>query len=73
MIAAVLNPAQAETVRHYATIVTIAWFIGVAHEDGTVPVIGVGPDFVWSLLIEADGTAHTSEAPLGEFSTGLEA
>ena len=67
-----LNAQQLETVNHYKGFnVPATWFVGEP-DEGCVEVIALGKDFIWSLILEADGTASTSEATVGEFSTGIE-
>lgn len=72
LIAAVLTPAQQETVDFYRALnVPAQWFIGETRESGEVEVVALGEDFAWSFLIAADGDAASSEATLTEFSTGI--
>lgn len=69
----VLTTAQQATVKHYQDYsVSATWFVGTPAEDGTTEVIALGEGFVWSFLIAPDGECSSSEAPLGEFSTGIE-
>ena len=68
-----MTPEQIATVDAYkAYNVPAQWFIGTPDTDGRIEVIALGGDFIWSLIINADGTYASSEAPLGEFSTGIE-
>ena len=68
-----LTAAQTATVEHYQAYgVPATWFYSTPAEFGTVEVVAVGADFVWSLIIERNGQCSTSEAELGEFSTGIE-
>lgn len=73
LTAAVLTPAQQEVVEHYqAANVPAQWFIGVPDEVGRVEVVALGDNFAWSFRIAVDGEYESSEAHLGEFSTGIE-
>jgi hypothetical protein len=74
MISQSLTPAQQITVDFYkAYNVPASWFVGVIDPiTGGVEVIALGEDFIWSLRINPDGTADTSEATVGEFDTGLD-
>jgi hypothetical protein len=72
-----LTAAQQATVDFYKGYGVLAsWFIGEPSPTGRVEVIALGDDdnggFVWSLRIDPDGTADTSEAFVGEFNTGLD-
>ena len=68
-----LNDSQLETVEAQKDLnVPATWFIGTPDETGQVEVIAVGFDFLWSFLIAADGSYASSEAALGQFSTGIE-
>lgn len=68
-----MTPEQIATVDFYKGYnVDACWFTGTLDTDGRVEVIALGRNFVWSLIIEPDGTAATSEAELGDFSTGIE-
>lgn len=73
-----LTDAQHETVlAHQALNVAASWFVS-AHEPGeSAEVIAIGGSddgtgFVWSFIIEPDGEYASLEAPLGEFSTGID-
>lgn len=69
-----LSPKQQETVEFFqAYNVPAQWFVGTKFEaaTGRVEVIALGENFVWSFIIEPDGEASSSEAKLGEFSTGI--
>lgn len=48
--------------------VEVEWFANA----GRTEAIGIGEGFAWSILIDRDGVAHTNEAALGEWSTGIE-
>ena len=68
-----MTPEQIATVDFYkAYNVPAQWFTGTPDTDGRIEVIALGGDFIWSLIIETDGNAATSEAHLGDFSTGIE-
>jgi hypothetical protein len=68
-----LTSAQVRTIDFYKAFnVPSTWFIGTPDPDGRVEVIALGQDFIWSLRIDPDGTSDTSEATVGEFSTGLD-
>ena len=69
-----LSANERDAIEHYnAYGVPVSWFVGAKQPDGIREVIAIGEDFCWSFLLENDGeTCHTSEAPLGDFSTGLE-
>ena len=68
-----LNPAQLQTVNYYKALnVPATWFVGEPSRCGVVEVIALGGDFIWALTIGADGIASTSEAYVGEFTTGIE-
>jgi len=69
-----LTPAQLEVIDFYKGYnVPATWFIGTPEPDGSVEVIALGDGFIWSLSIDADGAdGSTSEATVGDFSTGIE-
>ena len=68
-----LNPTQREAVDFYKGFnVPATWCYSEPDRDGGVTVVALGEGFVWSLQIDADGTEYTSEATVGEFSTGIE-
>lgn len=68
-----LNRAQREVIEFYnGSGVPVQWFEGFEHDDGTIEVIALGDHFIWSFLIAEDGTYHSSEATVGDFSTGVE-
>lgn len=68
-----MTPKQIETVGFYkAYNVAAQWFTGTPDAEGRIEVIALGYDFIWSLRIDLDGTADTSEATVGPFSTGIE-
>lgn len=83
MITRTLTDAQTKVVEHYQGYnVPVQWFIGHTYDDGRTEVIALGQfaphdedprQFVWSLLISADGTdVSTSEAVIPDgFSTGI--
>ena len=69
----VLTTAQREGIDFYKGFnVPATWFISTFRSDGSVEVIALGKAFIWSLLIDPDGTAYTSEATVSEFTTGIE-
>jgi hypothetical protein len=68
-----LTKDQAEAVAHINSYgVVVEWFVGRERDDDCREFIALGKDFIWSLLVMADGTPHTSEATLGEFNTGID-
>jgi hypothetical protein len=68
-----LTSPQQDTVDFYkAYNVPALWFEGEPDDRGRVEVIALGKNFIWSLRIDPDGTADTSEARVGPFSTGIE-
>lgn len=72
---ATLNAAQREVVTFYNGYgVPVTWFVGPERDDDSVEVIGLGENFVWSLLIQQDGEYASSECALDPegFSTGIE-
>lgn len=58
-----------EFYNHYN--VPVQWFVGHTKDDDSREFIAMGDGFVWSILVDADGTTHTSEAEVGEFTTGI--
>ncbi len=72
VVAGVLTPAQQEAIAHFrAPNVPAQWFVGEPGADGAVEVLALGADFVWSIRVEANGESNSSEAEVGEFSTGV--
>lgn len=71
---ATLTEKQQETVDFYQDYnVPAQWFVGEQRpETGEVEVIALGDKFCWSFIIEPNGEYASSEARLGEFSTGVE-
>jgi len=68
-----LTPAQVNTIDFYkAYVVQASWFVGTHDAKGSVEVLALGEGFIWSILIDHKGNAHTTEATVGEFSTGIE-
>jgi hypothetical protein len=70
-----LTPAQLETVAYYRALnVPANWFVGEPAPNGAVECIAIGEDFLWSLIIEANGECASSEAKIGEdgWSTGID-
>lgn len=68
-----ITEAQRRAIEHYKGYeMPATWFVGEPDERGNVEAIALGGDFVWSFLVEPDGTAHGSQAPLGDFTTGIE-
>lgn len=78
LIAGVLNDAQLDALNFYRALnVPAMYYVGVSAPNGTIEVIAIGADapeatFVWSLLIEIDGTISANEAELSEFRTGID-
>lgn len=73
VVAAVLTEAQQAAVDHYRALnVPASWFVGVPDQAGSVEVLAMGDTFVWSFRIDPQGEVSSSEAPLGEFSTGID-
>lgn len=77
LVAAVLSPAQQETVEFFRALnVPASWFIGELDTDGDVEVIAIGKDeggtFVWSIRIDEAGAPHQMEAKVTEFSDGID-
>jgi hypothetical protein len=73
MISQSLTPAQQDTIDSYkAYNVEASWFVGVRAPDGCVEVLALGEGFIWSIRLDPEGAADTSEATVGEFNTGLE-
>lgn len=72
LVAAVLTPAQQETVESFRAFnVAASWFVGVPDTDGRVEVLALGEDFIWSIRVAPDGSSDTSEAKVGDFETGV--
>lgn len=68
-----LTDNQRDAINHYnAYNVPVQWFVGSERDDGSREFIALGDGFAWSLLVEEDGTVHTSEAEVGDFETGIE-
>ena len=68
-----MTPEQIAAVDYYKALnVPASWFTGTPDTGGHIEVIALGEDFIWSLRIDANGTCHTSEATVGEFSTGID-
>jgi hypothetical protein len=77
-----MTPKQQAVVDFYKGYnIPASWFVGEPatadnasrpYPIGTVEVIALGGEFIWSIIIEPDGTEATSEATVGEFSTGIE-
>lgn len=75
VVAAVLTPGQQEAVNFYRALnVEGQWFVGVPDAAGGVEVIFIGDRFVWSLILNADGTdISASESVLyGGFLPGID-
>lgn len=67
-----LTDYQIDAINHCNSYgVPVSWFVGSENDDGSREFIALGDGFAWSLLVEEDGTVHTSEATVGKFSTGL--
>lgn len=74
LVARVLTPEQQKAIDFFRAFnVPAQWFIGAQDEDGRVEVLALGADFAWSFIVSADGQdISSSEATLGEWSTGIE-
>lgn len=73
LIAAILTPEQQQALEFYRALnVPAQWFIGEQDVQGSVEVIAVGENFVWSFLLSGLGECHSSEARLGDFTTGID-
>jgi hypothetical protein len=72
-IAVHLSTEQIKAVDFYKAFnVPAMWYYSEPDSEGGVGVVAIGEDFVWSLSIAADGVTDISEAPLGDFDTGIE-
>lgn len=80
-----LTPEQRDVIEHYQAynVTGVRWFISERlpkvegfQPEGTVEVIALGGDnesgFIWSFLIQPNGDYSSLEAPVGEWSTGIE-
>lgn len=70
----VLNPKQREVIEHTNAAIlpgTINWFVGELGPGGEREVLGLGNTFIFSFLLSEDGTYASSEAEVGDFSTGV--
>lgn len=65
---------QLEVIDYYKAfnVPAMSWFISPPEPDGSVEAIGLAGGFLWSLRIDVDGDYSSSEATVGEFSTGIE-
>lgn len=70
-----LTDAQREVVEHYKALnTTNRWFTGEVQADGSVEVLALGPagDWLWSFVIQPDGTYSSEEANVSDWPTGIE-
>lgn len=71
-VAGVLTSEQNAAITYFRALnVQASWFVGEPHADGTIEVIALGDTFVWAFRIAPDGQFSSSEAEVGEFSTGI--
>lgn len=68
-----LTYEQTEVIDFYkAYNVPATWYYSELDHEGGVEVVAIGEGFVWSFSIDTYGDTDTSEATVGDFSTGIE-